>query len=511
MNFEAEKKELKKRIDEDVRQLYTDERKLNKFQINEKLLFITNNLWDSFQSVISPMRKKIQELESEILVSRYNLDETLRKHCKSKEDFKRAEKELHEVEENIDKHRKEMQSIEEKYNKGNAEGDLKRLPFWVFIVLMSIVGIAEITIYFYVFQSQEIKDLTTIIDPIDRAMYYGFPLIMATGFTVMMIWLAHKLGMMLRQYASIHKNLQQAYWIKFIVIAVVVTAAIWATVEIRGKMHEIMYIQNKIVEMQENGGIDLSMGGNPAKSNNSDDVMEDDMSMDMSDEMSIDGKEESLDDKKETLKKELAAQAMTESNGTLPKTQEGLEYLVTQLKGELAKLFILINLFVVIAGVFLAYEVHTSSVHYEALESMIDRLEKRRKELQKVKSEAEKALSKNEKDELMQVLNQYVKAVNTFDEYSQTVKTLKVAIQNVYIEMVYYMLGAMEEHNLLSEFDLEYMEQFSPEYLVNRFRQEWKLENIDVEADEVMHIHNIEDFIKEFQCDSLRKKGSENV
>ena len=40
MNFDREKEELKQRIDENIRKLYTDERKLNKFQIDEKLLFI---------------------------------------------------------------------------------------------------------------------------------------------------------------------------------------------------------------------------------------------------------------------------------------------------------------------------------------------------------------------------------------------------------------------------------------------------------------------------------------
>jgi len=105
MNYNKEKEELKQRIDEDIRTVYTDERKFNKFQVNEKLLFITNNLWDSFQNIIGPVRKSIQALESDILVNRYNLDETLKKHCKSKEDFKRAEKDLIDVENNLDNHR----------------------------------------------------------------------------------------------------------------------------------------------------------------------------------------------------------------------------------------------------------------------------------------------------------------------------------------------------------------------------------------------------------------------
>jgi len=69
----------------------------------------------------------------------------------------------------------------------------------------------------------------------------------------------------------------------------------------------------------------------------------------------------------------------------------------------------------------------------------------------------------------------------------------------------------MEEHNLLTEIDIEYIEQFSPEYLSSRFKEEWKLENIDIESDEVMHIHNIDQFIEQFQCNPDKKKELKNV
>jgi hypothetical protein len=155
--------------------------------------------------------------------------------------------------------------------------------------------------------------------------------------------------------------------------------------------------------------------------------------------------------------------------------------------------------------------VHTSSIKYEALEGMIARLKKRRKKFLETKNDYEKALSMNEKNELLQVLKRYVESVNTFDEHSQVVKSLRVSIENIYIEMVYYMLGTMEEHKLLTEIDIQYIEQFSPEYLSNRFKEEWKLENIDIESDEVMHINNIDTFIEQFQCGSNKKKEVENV
>jgi len=524
MNYNKEKEELKQRIDEDIRTVYTDERKFNKFQVNEKLLFITNNLWDSFQKIIEPVRKSIQALESDILVNRYNLDETLKKHCKSKEDFKRAEKDLTDVENNLDSHRKEMQIIEKHCNGEDAAGDLKRLPFWVFAVLMSIVGMAEMVVYFYVFQSQELSSPSTLVNDWEIMIFhYAFPLVMAFGFTVMMIWLAHKLGMMLRQYISIHKKIQLAYWIKFVVILIVVVGAVFATVKIRGEMFEIMYIQDKIVKMQD-GGMDIStmMGDDTDDESSMDNT---DMSMDMEDdslEMGMDDTDSlnmSMDTEASVNKtkiqmshpKNVVDVTMKEENISLPKSEEGLELMVSKLKGNLAQLFIIINLFIVVAGIFLSYEVHTSSIKYEALEGMIARLEKRRKKLLYLKNNYEKALSSNEKNELLQVMKKYVESVNTFDEYSQVVKSLRVSIENIYIEMVYYMLGTMEEHNLLSEIDIQYIEQFSPEYLSNRFKDEWKLENIDVESDEVMHIHNIDQFIEQFQCNSNKKKEVKDV
>ncbi len=518
MNYNKEREELKQRIDEDIRTVYTDERKFNKFQVNEKLLFITNNLWDSFQKIIEPVRKSIQKLESDILVNRYNLDETLKKHCKSKEDFKRAEKDLIDVENNLDNHRKEMQKIEEHCNGEDAPGDLKRLPFWVFAVLMSIVGLAEMVVYFYVFQSQELSSPSTLNSTWEIMIFhYAFPLVMAFGFTVMMIWLAHKLGMMLRQYISIHKTIRLAYWIKFVVILIVVIGAVFATVKIRGEMFEIMYIQDKIVKMQDSP-IDMSsmMGDD---NTNGESIMDTaDMTMDMGDDsmemtMDDDGLGMSINKKETNVshQKSSVDENAKKENTSLPKTEGELELLVSKLKGNLAKLFIVINLFIVVAGIFLSYEVHTSSIKYEALEGMIARLEKRKKDLLKIKNDYEKDLSKNEKNDLLNALKQYVESVNTFDEYSQIVKSLRVSIENIYIEMVYYMLGTMEEHNLLPEIDIQYIEQFSPEYLSNRFKDEWKLENIDIESDEVMHIHNIDQFIEQFQCNSDKEKEVKNV
>ena len=452
MNFNNEKIELKKRIDEDVRTLYTDERKLNKFHLNEKLFFITNSLWDHFQSILEPIRQQIQKLESAILVNRYKLDETLKKHCKSKVDFKRAESELHKVEENLDSHRKEMQKIEDHFNGEDAIGDLKRLPMKWFFILMFFVAAAEIVVYFNVFLSQEIGLISELDSDWEKIKYYIFAGVMATGFTIMLIWLAHKLGMMLRQYVSIHPKAIKAYWIKFIVIALIVLSAIFATVKMRGQMHHILGLETKIEKGMDDPGNDDRFGSHKNKN-------------------------------------------LENSNKS-----ENFEKEIIDTKQKLSQLFIIINLFIVIAGMFLAYEVHTSSVKYEALEGMIKRLDARRKKLLKEKKKLEVALSDNEKDELLATLQEYVDSVNKFDEYSQKVKSYKISIENIYIEMIYYMFGSMVEHKLLTEFEENDLDKYSPEYLSERFTKEWKLETIDITTDEVMHINNIDKFVESFKC-----------
>jgi len=498
MNFDQEKKNLKSIIDKEVRTLYSDERKLNRFQVEEKLRFVTNSLWDTFQKVIEPIRKKIQGIESAMFVNRYKLDESLKKYCQSIVGLKRVENELEEIENDLDRHRKEMRRIEEHCNSEEAKGDLKRLPMWVFLLLMSIVGLAEIVVYFNVFLSQEVGLISQLDNDIDRIKYYAFAAVMAVGFTVMMIWLAHKLGMMLRQYVAVHKEMRMAYWTKFIVIATVVIVAIIATVQIRGKMHVILAEELKLQKMMETFG-------------NDDKGDEWGETVEKGDEWDEAGGNGDKDDGwGETSVGPEKGESKVSPKGdvkvpTLKNLSEDQIDIITnkisKMKGDLAYLFIAINLFIVVAGIFLAYEVHTSSIKYEALEGIIARLEKRRKKLLKRKKKLAKKFSKTEKDEVMSIVKKYVESVNEFDEYSQVVKSHRIAIENIYIEMIYYLLGTMEEHNLLYDIDESYLENFTPDDLSKRFEKEWKLEKVDMEVPEVMHVNNIDEFIESFRCD----------
>ncbi len=509
MNFDKEKAELKLSIDENARTLYTDERKLNKFQLNEKLFFITNSLWDSFQNVLIPIRQKIQGLESEILVNRYKLDETLKKHCESKEDFKRSARELFDVEENLDSHRKEMQKIEAHCNAEEAEGDLKRLPMWLFWLLMFFVGLAEVSVYYYVFLSQEIGLKTEITSSTEEYIYYGLAMIMAVGFTIMLIWLSHKLGMMLRQYISVHKKSIKSYWIKFGAIAFIVIAAIVSTVIMRAQMHNILYIEHQIEQLQKKNLYSPGMSMGDINSVYSNSMMDGDNKNDesvMSEEVVM-GDDEMTDDMMMSSEGDMEhkpnpitrAENMDKNTSEIV-SESSLREAINLKKGTMAYLFIIINIFIVVAGIFLSYEVHTSSIKYEALEGMITRLEKRRKTLSKKKRKLENELLKNEKGELLSVVTKFVDSVNRFDEYSQKVKSYKIYIENVYIEMVYYMFGTMIEHKLLVDIDEKFIEEYTPEYLSVRFNKEWKLEKIDVDVPEVIHANNIDEYLELFKC-----------
>ncbi len=484
MNFDKETEELKKAIDEDARKTYADERKLNDFQLNEKLMFVTNTLWNTFHDVIDPIRKNIQKLESGILINRYKLEDVLQQHCTEKMAIESVNSELKNVEDNLDHHHSDMREIEHTCNGIDSEGDLRRLPSWVFFVLMGIVGLAEVIVYYNVFLSQEFGGLGGNT-PLDRIRRIAFALIMAGGFTIMIIWLSHKLGMLLRQYTSVHQNVKYGYKIKAGVISLVVIAAIISTVVIRSHVHEIDSMETKYEKLDNSYG----------------DSIENDEGEEEEVEDSFFGEATSTKDISKTQ-----TQAISSKKNDLDKLADK----ITELKSKLAKYFIVINLMIVIAGIFLSYEIHTSSVKYEALESMIARLERRREKLQKKKNKIEKDLMKKEKSNVVNILTQYVESVNTFDGYSQEVKTLKRHIENVYIQMVYYMLGSMKEYNLLSEFDDNYLKQYSPDFLAERFNNEWKLDKIYMEVNEVMHINNIDEFIETFKCSSLKEKSNES-
>ena len=512
MNFDKEKEELKKQIDIDARSLYTDERKLNKFQLNEKLFFVTNSLWDSFQNELNPKRQKIQNLESDILINRYQLDETLKKHCQSKQNFKRAEKELDDVEQNLDRHRLEMKNIEEYCNTEESEGDLKRLPMWVFWLLMTIVGLAELSVYYYVFLSQEIGLGIEFEDLGEKVLYYGTAWVMAIGFTVMLIWLSHKLGMMLRQYVSVHKNVKKSYIIRYVVISIVIFAAIVSTVMMRAKMHQITDIRDQIKILRDKG-FETSLLSMEDIGNTFKDVAIKNNTM-INEEMEM---ENSLGDQNE-MEMNIDDSTKSSANSTKvsseidkPKSESSLREAINLMKGDLAYLFIFINLFIVIAGIFLSYAVHTSSIKYEALEGMIKRLHKRRETLVKTKQKLEQELLKNEKGELLSIVTKFVQSVNEFDEYSQIIKSYKIYIENVYIEMVYYMIGTMLEHDLFANIDEKTLEEYRPEYLSERFSREWKLERIDIEVPEVIHANNMDEYLELFKCQETEDETSNAI
>jgi uncharacterized protein YneF (UPF0154 family) len=472
MEFKTERDELKDYIAKDARIHYIEENNLNKYQLEEKLMYITNCLWEGFGKIVNPIRHKIQTIESEILVNKYELDESLKHQCSYKDEAKNIKEEIDITDKMLGEHQSSIKKIEDEYKSGAMNGDLKRFPMWVFVFLMTIAGLAEIAVYFNVFLSQEIGLGIDNDSAIDELFYKGMALLMAFGFTVMLIWLSHKLGMMLRQYISVKKEELKAYWIKFIVILAIVIGAIVSTVIIRSQMHEVLSKEVMIVAEQDKEMMS-SLSLDDISEKDSDSL---DMNMDM------------------------------EENNNISK-EKNLRNEINEMKGDAAYLFIMINFFIVISGVFLSYEVHTSSIKYEAIESIIYRLKKKKNALIKKHKRLIKIINKQENKVLIPIISKYVQSINLFDENSQVIKSYTTTIENIYIEMCLFMLGTMEDHGLLDDIDIKELDSYTKEHFINRFQEEWKLYKIDLEVEEIIHINNIEEFISSFTC----KKEIENV
>jgi len=489
MDFKAKKESLEKDISKEVRTLFVEEKKVNRFSLERQLMKITTSLYKEFHSHVDPIRIKIQAVESKVMTSRFRLHEFARGICSAKKNVERHNKEIKEMDDNLTQHTSTLRKIENELNDVEFRGDLRRLPMWVFIVLMTVAGFAEIMVYYNVFLSQEIGLKVDRTDSTELMIYLGSAFVMALGFTVMLIWLAHKMGMMLRQVGSVHPSEKFAYWIKFIVIAATVIGAIVSTVVIRGQMHTIMAKDAKIQKILDKEESSLIESMLVDDSEESDDENDDLLDEDDSDDGFSDDDGFGEDDE-------------TESSVS---TEEKLRMEINQEKGETAYLFIVINIFIVVAGTFLAYATHTSSIQYEAIESMVLRIKKRRKKSLKELKKLEALLYKKEIDFLVPIIEEYVVNVNDYDELSQEMKSTMRNVENICLELALFMLGEMERNAMLDDIKIDDKEEFTKEYLQAVFDKDWNINSIHLSADEVIHINNIEQFIKSINCDEESK------
>ncbi len=408
-------------------------------------------LWTKVVNASNDIYKRIQLLEADYIELKSTLDDKIDYELENMEQKRReAEREIAEVESEIDDYDAQRKQIERAYNRVGGErkvrGSLDRLSGWWFLFVMSVAGFAELFIYKNVFLSQEIG-LRADLAAEEKYMVQIMALGMALGFTVMLIWIAHKLGEMMRHYDSIIDAERRVYLTKFFMLMLVVILAIAATVDIRGKMHEILAKDQRIETLQRQTEI-----SNDHKMFNGTGKLADEdgdaggLGDEESDEGLSDGSGLDDDDGHGGFGEEdEAEEAVSDNNDDkhlfAPSVSDKIESLrdaIVQEKDATAWLFTIINIFMVVGGMFLSYATHTSSRVYETIE-------KRLKVLHRQKAHLDKKLRRIEHDivrfKARQINRLYKELLLRSALYDKEVRTY-----NAYMEIFLMKMRLIEEH-----------------------------------------------------------------
>jgi len=416
-------------FDKEYRYKKVNNLSFTKDEVVLQLTYAATELWKYVVNASHDIYKKIQILEADYIDTKAKLDNAIEYELQNLEK-KRQEykKEIDEIDEELDEYNKQRKEIENAYHqlgeKKTLKGSLNRLHTGWFLFIMLIAGAAELFIYKNVFLSQEIGTTADLTQQ-EKWQVPAMALFMASGFTVMIIWLAHKMGEILRHLDSATQQERKGQWMKLGFIALIVSAAIWATVDIRGKMHQILAKDTKIttlMQQQENNEESL-FADDTANDGFGDDTQEE------NDDGGFGAEDE--DGAKQTKNPEIQIDVLRDE--------------INKEKGATAWLFIIINLFIVVGGVFLSYETHTSSKIYETIERHIKNLQKRKKRveqsLQKLEKEIvhfkEKKIDKIFKDLLLKsaLYDKEIQVYNTYQNiYMLKLQTILEYLKNIYQE-----------------------------------------------------------------------------
>lgn len=450
-------------------------------EIKTNLLHSATVLWTRVVNSSHSIYKKIQILEADYIEVKSELDNKIEYELSNYEKKRIAVKEEIEV---VDKelvaYNNQRKEIEKEYHKIGEEktqkGSLNRLSGFWFLFIMGIAAIAELFMYKNVFLSQEIGLMADKAAQ-DKYTVELMALGMASGFTVMIIWLAHKLGELLRHFDSATKSEVKSYIIKFVFISIVVISAIVATVIIRGDMHKILAQDNKVEQLQN----EIEDSGNSFAKSSSD---EDNGFGSDEDDEGFGSDDEDTDDKE-----------AVSSPVELKYTQiEELRDQINDEKGKASLLFVIINIFIVVGGVFLSYETHTSSKIYETIERHLKQLEKLKKSLEKELLSLDRDLMKFKDKKIDRLFKSlllkaalYDKEVRTYNTYMQ-IFGLKMQLIEDYIKKVYEEKGV--EYSPVSYSDI----------IDGRI-------NLD-HREELYHVKNVDEYMI---YKNSKKRNEENV
>ncbi len=411
----------------------------NEFTTN--ILYTLERLYETAINATNRVYKKIQFLEANYSSLKSELDNKLYYELHNLEEKKeRIETEIEETDQEIERYKDKKEKLESEFGKLDDKevvGDLHRHPKWFFWIVMIPAGMAEFFIYKSVFMSQELN-LPIDMPENTRFMYEVMSGVMSVGFIVMIIWMAHALGKFIRYFSTATKKERPFYIAKMLLITLVSAGAIWATVDIRGEMHEIMAINTKVANLkslQDKNEEAILLGEDDTQETSSldDEEEEDDEGL---------GDEEELEE--DTLQEESATTTKNAQNGTIDAQIADLEHQAVIAKDATAPVFMLINIFIFLGGVFLSYFVHTSSPTYDMIEEELKKLQKKKKKLQKELLKADKEIMIFKKHVIDPLFQRVLKEASLYD--------LHVRIYNAYLELFYMQVEIIVDY-LTSTFE----------------------------------------------------------
>lgn len=411
-------------------------------QFKTNILYSIEHLYQEVINATNIVYKKIQFLESNYSSFKSDLDNKLYYELHNLEEKKEyIENEVEELDKEIERFSQEKEKIEEEFGKlQNKEvvGDLHKHPQWFFWVVMIPAGLAEFFIYQNVFLSQELG--LEANQPENKQLAYEIMSgVMSVGFIIMIVWMAHALGKFIRYFSTASKKERPYYITKMALISLISAGAIWATVDIRGQMHEIMAINQKVKHLNEKQdhqeGIDALIGEDDegSLSDDNEELSGDDDDDELDGALDDDDGLEENGDTQESIKNTLS---------DISSQRDMLEHQAVVAKDATAPVFMLINIFIFIGGVFLSYFVHTSSPIYDMINDELKKLRRRKKALHKELYEIDKEIMLFKKYVINPLFKRMLQEASLYD--------LHVRTYNAYLEIFFMQVETIMNYLLVT-------------------------------------------------------------
>ena len=452
---------------------------ISKDEFKTNMLYVANHLYEIMINASNAVYRKIQLLEASYSEIKSELDNKLYYELHTIEKQKEElEAQVDSLEAEIEDYTKEKKTIEKEFNKlenRTVVGDLDKLPLWVFLAVMLLVSGAELLIYQNVFLSQEIG-LAADMPQEKQSQVFWTSILMSIGFVGMIIWMAHALGRLVRHFANTTAKEKKFYIVKIVIIVAISAAAIWATVDIRSKMHTILADDNqvKLLKNKQDSSKETALFGSDDTAgfgeSDSDDA-----------ENADDGGFGDEEDDEGFATDEKSVDTQAKKPQDLETKMQKLREDAQNRKEDTAYVFIIINLFIFIGGAFLSYFSHTSSPIYEMIESKIKLLERRKKRCQKTIDSLDKKMIAFKKEEINKLFSKLVDSAALYDIHVRTYNAYS-AIFKIQLELIESYLRELYKTRGI-EIEESYVAIILSDYITLDTRKE------------LQHVNNIEEYM----------------